>query len=193
MLTAHYLHRLPADYDLNTIRARARSRGPVWDHAADLYFKGFLVREAGKHGAIENSYSSLYLWRSSEAFANFLLTDRYRTVTNSFGRADIHTRVVLDACRGHARNTQYVFEENSSIPRDADLAQALSREVEANRALAAQAHVVVAVTAIDTVNWQFTRYLLAESEGSAPSPGAVIYEAAHLSQPLLNTLPDARR
>ncbi|VVE37840.1 hypothetical protein PAQ31011_04017 [Pandoraea aquatica] len=33
MLTAHYLHRLPADYDLNAIRARGKTRGALWDAA----------------------------------------------------------------------------------------------------------------------------------------------------------------
>lgn len=129
MLTAHYLHRLPADYDLNTVRTRAKGRGALWDAAPELYFKGFLLREAGKYGAIENSYSSLYLWRSDQAFADFLLTDRCRNVTNSFGRAQIDTRVVLDARRGSAQQTQLVFEETFDIARDVDLGQAFVREV----------------------------------------------------------------
>ena len=192
MLTAHYLHRLPSDYDLNAIRTRGKARGALWDDAPDLYFKGFLLREAGKHGAIENSYSSLYLWRSDQAFADFLLADRYRNVTNTFGRAQIETRLVLAAHKGRALQTAFVFEETVEIARDADLGAALTREVARNKAATAQPGVVAAVTALDTVGWRFSRYLLTEHEEAKPGDTAVAYEAVHLSQPLLSTLPDGQ-
>ena len=192
MLTAHYLHRLPADYDLNTIRTRAKGRGALWDAAAELYFKGFLLREAGQHGAIENSYSSLYLWRSDQAFVDFLLADRYHTVTNSFGRAQIHTRAALDARRGSAQDARFVFEETIDIGLDADLGAALAREVELNKATAERPGIVAAVTALDTVLWRFSRYVLAESAELKSSDTAITYEAVHVSKPLLHELPDAR-
>jgi len=192
MLTAHYLHRLPADYDLNAIRARGKTRGALWDDAPDLYFKGFLLREAGKYGATENSYSSLYLWRSDQAFADFLLADRYRNVTASFGRAAIETRVVLDARRGHAQQTQFVFEETVDITRDADLGQAFIREVARNAATAVRPGLVASVTALDTLNWRVSRYVLAESFDARPSDAAIAYEVVHLSSPLLHTLSEGR-
>lgn len=36
MLTAHYLHCLPADYDLDAVRARGQRRGALWDAAPEL-------------------------------------------------------------------------------------------------------------------------------------------------------------
>ncbi|WP_347557726.1 hypothetical protein [Robbsia sp. KACC 23696] len=42
MITAHYLHRLPADHDPDRIRHRAKASGPAWDATAELYFKGLL-------------------------------------------------------------------------------------------------------------------------------------------------------
>ncbi|MDR3396455.1 MAG: DUF4865 family protein [Pandoraea sp.] len=192
MLTAHYLHRLPADYDLNTIRTRGKTRGALWDAAPELYFKGFLLRETGKYGATENSYSSLYLWHSAQAFADFLLTDRYRNVTSSFGRAPIETRVVLDAHRGPGLQAQFVFEETFDIARDADLGQAFIREAERNRTEAARPGVVASVTALDTQGWRFSRYLLAESVEARPGDAAIAYEVVHLAKPLLHTLPDGR-
>ncbi|MCI3206262.1 MULTISPECIES: DUF4865 family protein [Pandoraea] len=192
MLTAHYLHRLPADYDLNAIRTRGKARGALWDAAPELYFKGFLLREAGKHGAIENSYSSLYLWRSDQAFADFLLADRYRNVTNSFGRAQIETRLVLDAHRGRAQQTQFVFEETSDIARDADLGQVFAAEVVQNKAAVTRPGVVAAVVSLDTLNWRVSRYLLAEHAQARPSDVAIAYEVVHLSQPLLHTLPEGQ-
>lgn len=190
MLTAHYLHRLPADYDLDAVRARAKQRGAVWDAAPELVFKAFLLREAGRHGAIDNSYSSLYLWTSAQAFAAFLLTDRYRTVTDSFGRAGIATRVVLDARRGRAQTARFAFEETTAIPRDADLGQAFARALARNREKAAGPGVVASVTALDTLDWRISHYLLAERPDARPAETAIAYEVVHLSQPLLHTLPN---
>lgn len=190
MLTAHYSHRLPIDHDLDAIRARARTRGALWDDAPDLFFKGFLLRTAGNHGAIENSYSSLYLWRSEQAFADFLLADRYSNVTRSFGRARIDTRVVLDACRGSASTANFVLEDTFDIARDADLGRAFNGEVQHNRAAARGQGVVAAVTALDTVNWRFSRFLLTESALHNRGDTAVIYEILYLASPLLHSLPE---
>jgi hypothetical protein len=68
-IIAHYAHRLPANYDIKLIRARAKERGVLWDAVPELYFKGFLLRESGQHGAVANSYSSLYLWRQDQPSA----------------------------------------------------------------------------------------------------------------------------
>ena len=100
MIIAHYAHRLPADYDIAIIRKRAKARGPHWDAMAGLHFKGFLLRERGRLGAIANEYSSFYLWQQDEAFRDALVAGRYKTVTDSFGRAAIETRVALDARKG---------------------------------------------------------------------------------------------
>jgi hypothetical protein len=83
MIIAHYAHRLPADYDVEIIRRRAHERGPLWDKVPELHFKGFLLRERGRFGAIASEYSSLYLWRRDEAFRDFLVTGRYKSVTDS--------------------------------------------------------------------------------------------------------------
>ena len=91
MIIAHYAHRLPADYDIDIIPNRARSRGHLFDAIPELYFKGFLLRERGRFGAIQNEYSSLYLWRRDEGVRDFLVGGRYKSVTDSFGRARIET------------------------------------------------------------------------------------------------------
>jgi hypothetical protein len=69
MITAHYAHHLPSDYDLPAIRERARQRGPLWVAVPELCFKAFLLRERGRFGAAARNYSSLYLWRQTRPFA----------------------------------------------------------------------------------------------------------------------------
>jgi Domain of unknown function (DUF4865) len=135
MIIAHYAHRLPADHDVGAIRKRAKVRGQLWDAVPQLYFKAFLLRERGHFGAIANEYSSLYLWREDEAFRNFLVDGRYRFVTDTFGRAAIETRVVLDASKGSGREARFAIKQEQDIPLDADLTAAFAAEIERNSQL----------------------------------------------------------
>lgn len=188
MLTAYYVHRLPADYDTGIIHRRARERGKLWDATPDLYFKGFLLREAGRHGATENNYASFYLWRHDQAFRDFLTQGHYRNVTNSFGRAGIQSQVVLDARKGGAAaQARFALLDEFDIPADADLDEALRRETARNRDEAARPGTVAAAVSLDTQRWRFTRIRLSEGEPDAPA-GGTLYQILHLAQPLLHTL-----
>jgi len=190
MTIAHYIHRLPADYDIGTIRSRAKERGALWNDVPELHFKGFLLRERANFGAIASSYSSLYLWRTDEAFRNFLVSGRYKVVTDSFGRADIQTRFSLDARRGRANNPRFIYKQELSIPVDADLTAAFAVEIARNREAAEQTVTVAAVVGVDPQNWTITRILVSEQEPTGEGD-AVAYEVLHLARPLLDSLPSA--
>ena len=187
MLTAYYVHRLPADYDIGIIRARAQKRGSLWDDMPDLYFKGFLLREAGRYGATENNYASLYLWRNDQAFRDFLMKGHYRNVTNSFGRAGIQARLALDARRGAAEAARFAYLDEVDIPADADLDATLAREIERNRDEAARPGTLAAAVSLDPLRWRLSRILLSENEPGARSAGTA-YQILHLARPLLHTL-----
>jgi hypothetical protein len=188
MIVAHYAHRLPAGHDMALIRNRAVQRGPLWDAVPELYFKGFLLREQGRHGAIANNYSSLYLWRQDQALCDFLVSGRYKFVTDAFGRAAIETRVALDARRGRGNEARFAYKEELDIAVDADLTAECAREIARNREIADRADTVVTALAIDPHNWRFTRILLSENAPSG-SEAATCYEVLYLAQPLLDTLP----
>lgn len=162
MLIAHYLHRLPADYDLDTIRRRAALRGPQWDTTPKLHFKAFLLREAGRFGAAASSYSSLYLWRGAAAFADFVASPSFKVVTGSFGRPRIETRFALDARKGSGRDAHFAIKEELEIPVDADLPA-----------------------------WKITHIKLTEREPKRPDDGGAVYPILYLAKPLLDTLDDA--
>ncbi|WP_249745999.1 DUF4865 family protein [Burkholderia sp. LAS2] len=181
------MHRLPADYDLDIIRQRVRERGRLWDDTPDLLFKGFLLREAGRHGAPENGYASFYLWRNEQAFARFVTDGRYRVVTDSFGRAPIDTQVALDARKGSASTGRFARLETIEIPADADLDAALAREIERNREAAARQGAVAAAVSLDPLRWRLTRALVTEHEPDDGGAGTV-YQVLHLARPLLDTL-----
>ena len=188
MIIAHYAHRLPGNYDINLMRSRARERGALWDSVPELYFKGFLLRERGHFGAIASSYSSLYLWRQDQAFRDFLVTGRYKTVTDSFGRAEIQTRFALDARKGRADEARFATKDEADIPLDADLTLAFAREIERNREVAERPGVVAAAVGVDAQNWKVTRILFSSDEPDAHD-GHEAYQVLHLARPLLATLP----
>ena len=188
MIIAHYSHRLPAHHDIGLIRERAKERGPLWDAVPELYFKGFLLRERGRYGAIAHNYSSLYLWRQDDAFRDFLVKGRYTVVTDAFGRAPIQTRFALDARRGHASDARFATQEELEIPLDADLSVALANEIERNREIAERPGTVAAVVGVDTRNWRLMRVLLSEDVPTGHEAGTS-YEILHLARPLLETLP----
>jgi hypothetical protein len=199
MLIVHYGHRLPADYDLALIRKRSRERGPVWDDRPDLHFKAFLLRESGRFGASANHFSSLYLWRQDTAFRDWLVRGGYKIVTDSFGRAEIDTRLTLDARRGPATEAQFLYRRDVAIPPDADLAAAFAAEIERNGVIAAQQDVVAAAVGLDARTWTFSRIVISEAEPVGGDHGGdqagddrgVGYRILHLARPLLDTLPRA--
>src|SRR6516225_3348500 len=133
MIIAHYAHRLPADYDIGIIRNRAKSRGHLFDAIPELYFKGFLLRERGRFGAIQNEYSSLYLWRRDEGFRDFLVDGRTKSVTDSFGRPQIETRFVLDALQGSGEAARFLYKEERTTAHDSDLTSVFAEEIARNR------------------------------------------------------------
>jgi Domain of unknown function (DUF4865) len=192
MIIAHYAHRLPADYDVDIIRNRARARGHLFDDIPELYFKGFLLRERGRFGAIANEYSSLYLWRKDEGFRNFLVDGRTKSVTDSFGRPQIETRFVLDAHKGSGEAARFLYRQEQDILPDTDLTSAFAVEIERNREVAREAGVVAAAVGVDAQNWKFTRILLSEKEPNGREQGTA-YQVLYLAKPLLAELPKLAR
>jgi hypothetical protein len=188
MIIVHYAHRLPADHDLGALRRWLKERGAVWDAVPELYFKAFLLREASRFGAIANNFSSLYLWPHDKAFRDWLVRGGYKIVTDPFGRAEIETFFALDAFRGKAGEARFLYRDDIAIAFDADLTDAFAREIERAREDATQPDVVAAIVGLDPRNWKFVRVLLSEAEPDASARG-VAYQVAHLSRPLLGTLP----
>lgn len=188
MLLAHYVHHLPADYDMTRLHARARQRGPLWDDAPELFFKAFLLRERGEFGATANAYSSLYLWKQDAAFRDFLVNGRYHVVTESFGRAPIHTQMALDARRGPAQMARFAYIETEDIVPDVGLTDVFHHAIERNHEAAAQAGTVAAIVGVDTAAWRLTHVRLSQTLPTDDEI-ATCHQLLHLAQPLLETLP----
>jgi len=192
MILVHYSHRMPADYDLGALRRWLKERGAVWDAVPELYFKAFLLREAGCFGAIANNFSSFYLWEQDKPFRDWLVRGGYKIVTDVIGRAEIETFFALDAFRGEAGEARFLYRDDIAISPDADLTDAFAREIGLARERATHPDVISAIAGLDPRNWKFVRVLLSEAEPDARDRG-VAYQIAHLSRPLLATLPQGGR
>lgn len=190
MIIAHYAHRLPANYDIGIIRDRAKARGSLWDAVPELYFKGFLLRERGRYGAIANNYSSLYLWRADDALRDLVASKRFDSVTDSFGRPQIETRLVLDARKGRTEAARFAYMDEVDTPLDADLTATFADEIERNRERAKAPGTLAAAVGVDLRNWKLTRLQLSERAADA-AEGRTAYEILYLAKPLLATLPAA--
>ncbi|MGI3786706.1 MAG: DUF4865 family protein, partial [Janthinobacterium lividum] len=93
-LMAQYPISLPADYDMNIIRERVRSRGAALDDREGLRMKAYCVREVGVDDSIVNEYAPFYLWSDTRAAADFLWHRRgFHGIVADFGRPCVHTWV----------------------------------------------------------------------------------------------------
>lgn len=158
MLALTYMHRLPADYEMARIRARAAAVGSQWDGAPGLFFKAILLRERGEEHP-GNAYASFYLWQDAEAMTRFLTGERFAFVERSFGRPRVFVWPVLGA-RTSPHATPYarvVYDDASSTTQLGDDADAT-------------------VTALDPTTWRQTKLLLDETASESS------FELAYLAR-----------
>jgi len=182
MFLMQYTHRLPADYDMGRIRERAAKRGPDWDAFPGLIFKGFLIRERGKHGAASNAYSSLYLWNDAEAAAKMITGERFQAVIDAFGRPNVESFLVLAASFGPARSARFVQRSDEFAAADLDLAALKESELRNAQRRVQDEAAFAAITALDVTGWRLARFVLSAAQPSFTHEPAVSYEMGYLAQ-----------
>lgn len=187
MLIKQYRHRLPADYDMTKIHARALKGGPAFDHRDGLVFKSFSIEEKAKHGAVENAYSSLYLWFESNPVMDFIWYEGFQNVLDTFGRPQVDMWLTIDAQAGAANSATMLYQENVAVPHGMPLKDLKALELERNRSIANDPNVVATVIGIDPKSWQISRFLLTETAIDLDDHHQA-YQVAYLAQPGLHQL-----
>ncbi|MFE0017122.1 DUF4865 family protein [Mesorhizobium sp. NPDC059054] len=182
MLMMQYIHRLPADYEMDKLARRAASLGPDWDDTLGLGFKTFIAQRRGENGAINNAYSSLYLWLEDEAASDFITGERFQKVIDGFGRPAIETWLPLDIHLGSATGARAVYREDVLIDPVTDFSALKRSESERNTSIVSQAGTYAAVTAIDLANWRLSRFRLSAEAASTPERGSA-YDILYLANP----------
>ncbi|CAM5767763.1 hypothetical protein LMIY3S_02272 [Labrys miyagiensis] len=189
MYAMHYAITLPADYDMDNIRERIATKGPLLDDLPGLGMKAYLVREKGVVGSAVNQYATFYLWASAQGMGGFLWGGRgFGGIVSSFGRPPVRHwagaachlgRQALSA----ARNATI---KEVDIEPDADPAAAVSSALASTVQRAGQPEVCLAAVAVDPQSWKIVTFTLWAGEPSAENEAR--YEVGHISMPELDAI-----
>ncbi|SEF10145.1 protein of unknown function [Streptomyces sp. 2112.3] len=186
MHAMQYAITLPADYDMQIIRHRVKSRGHLLDDFAGLGLKAYGVRERGVDGSPVNQYAPFYLWADPEAMNRFLLGDGFRGVVRDFGRPVVQHWQALYHRPGPAAGAppRAYTRRTETLTEDADTAAVITRAVAGHEELATTDGVHTTALALDPRHWELVHFTL-WAQASHASPGSVgdRYEVLHLSAP----------
>lgn len=187
MFAKQYSHRLPANYDMELIRRRARELGPRWDGTPGMLFKAFIARERGVFAATDNLYASVYLWADPQGAAHFLMDERFQVVIDSFGRPQVEAWLPLEFSFGPAREAKALYREEWAIEPQTDRIGLLAAERERSQAILSREDTLASFLALDAANWRLLRITLS-SAAPDRSRGGQVYEVLYLAQSDLESL-----
>lgn len=195
MYAMQYDVTLPADYDMDIIRARVAARGRLLDDRAGLGLKAYAIRERGVDGSPVNQYAPFYLWQDPGRMSEFLVGGGgFQGIVDDFGRPVVRhwTGVgfhpgpaVTDPPRAASRLL-------TTLAPGADLAATVAGALDELRALAGTEGVHCAALAVDPHHWQLARFVLWHEAVPAAHEATERYRVLHLSAPRLAHLPAGR-
>src|SRR5579884_796983 len=161
MLAMQYVITLPTDYDMNIIRKRVETKGPALDAFPHLGFKAYLISEKGKNGSHENSYAPFYVWQEPEGMHNFLCSEMFQGLVQSFGWPTVRTWSVFDAAIGK-RDVQpaWATREVVRIEPYTDLQELRRRELALQQEAIQAEHIHSRAVAFDPYTWTLVRFTL---------------------------------
>ncbi|KUL38154.1 hypothetical protein ADL22_18740 [Streptomyces sp. NRRL F-4489] len=184
MHAMQYTITLPADYDMEIIRHRVRTKGHLLDGYEGLGLKAYGIRERGTDGSPVNQYAPFYLWADEDAMDRFLTGDGFRGLVRDFGRPAVANWRVLHHRSGPAadRPPRAFTRRTVAVPADADLASALADARAAHDELAATEGVHATALGLDPRRWELLHFTLWGGADEVP-PGEGAFQILHLSTP----------
>lgn len=195
-----YAITLPADYDMQIIRHRVKSKGHLLDDFEGLGLKAYGIRERGVDGSPVNQYAPFYLWADQEAMNGFLLGDGFRGVVRDFGRPTVASWQGLFHRAGPAAGALpgAFTRRTETLPEGADVATAVARAVAEHEELATADAVHTTALGLDPRHWELVHFTL-WADGTAPTDSATKaaagdrYRVLHLSAPGTDRLGSGRQ
>ncbi|MEU1414295.1 DUF4865 family protein [Streptomyces sp. NPDC005731] len=184
---------LPADYDMDVIRARVARIGHLLDDWAGLGSKAYLMRERGVHGSPVNQYAPFYLWNTVEGMNSFLFGGAFQGLVDDFGRPKVRQWTGVAFEEGAAAGSPAVtaVRRGEQVPAGAQLSGLLQEAARESGRLAAQDGVVLAAAAVDTHRWEVVHFSLWDHD--APKEPGDVFQVLHLSAPGRHALPRGRQ
>ncbi|MEV6075883.1 DUF4865 family protein [Streptomyces sp. NPDC052069] len=173
---------LPADYDMEIIRERVATKGPLLDAFPGLGLKAYLIRERGK-GSPVNQYAPCYLWAAPEGMNSFLWGPGFQGIVDDFGRPEVQHWTGLSYGEGPSSGAlpRTAVRRRERIPPAVRPAEAVEAALEESVRLAAAPGAVAAALAVDPRHWELVHFTLWEQ--ASPEAVGDHYEVLHLSAP----------
>ncbi|OKH98139.1 hypothetical protein A6A06_28395 [Streptomyces sp. CB02923] len=189
MHALQYAATLPADYDMEIIRDRVRTRGHLLDAHEGLGIKAYGIRERGVDGSPVNQYAPFYLWADALAMNRFLLGDGFRGVIRDFGRPEVRHWMGVHHERGPSAGAVpgSFVRRTQALAEGTDPATAVEEAMTGQRRLARTDGVHTTALALDPRHWELVHFTL--WEGTAPATEGDRFRVLHLSAPGAKLLP----
>ncbi|WP_405836615.1 DUF4865 family protein [Streptomyces platensis] len=193
MHAMQYAITLPADYDMQIIWDRVRTRGHLLDDFAGLGLKAYGIRERGVDDAPVNQYAPFYLWADPEAMNRFLLGDGFRGVVRDFGRPAVqHWQGLFHRPGPAAGALPRAFTRRTvTLAEDADPATVIAQAIAGHEELATTEGVHTTALALDPRRWELVHFTLWAD--NAPRSAGDRYQVLHLSAPGTGLLGEGRQ
>jgi hypothetical protein len=174
---------LPADYDMDVIRARATGRGPLLDAFPGLGLKAYLVRERGVDGSPVNQYAPFYLWHGPAGMGGFLWGPGFQGLVDDFGRPEVQHWTALAYEEGTAAGATaaVAVRRRVPVPDGVRLAGAVEEAVRETARLAALDGAVCAAAVVDPRHWELVHFSLWEHD--PPGTEGDVFRVPYMNTP----------
>ncbi|MFF2813486.1 DUF4865 family protein [Streptomyces sp. NPDC058000] len=184
MYAMQYRFTLPADYDMEIIRHRVRTKGHLLDDFAGLGLKAYGIRERGTDGSPVNQYAPFYLWADQEGMNRFLTGEGFRGVVRDFGRPAVHNWPGLYHRPGPAadRVPGSFTQRTQPLPEGSDVPTAIEDALAGHEKLATTDGVHTTALGLDPRRWELVHFTL-WADTAPESAGGERFRVLHLSAP----------
>ncbi|AHZ98025.1 MULTISPECIES: DUF4865 family protein [Staphylococcus] len=177
MHAMQYHVKLPSDYNMEIIRDRVRLNGYKTDGFKNLIIKAYLISQTTSN-CITNTYSPLYLWRSSEGMTEFIFNGFYDNVISSFGWQNINIGVIYSMnITDSVKHSLYALEEYIDIFPTLSL-----KEIEIKKLFRIFDNAVAEIIIYNPDKWKFVKYSFIENLPKSLNPNIKIYDVLYISQ-----------
>jgi hypothetical protein len=182
---------LPADYDMDVVRARVARVGHLLDDWGGLGFKAYLMRERGIYGSPVNQYAPFYLWHTAEGMNAFLWGGAFQGLVDDFGRPSVRQWTGLGCAQGDGSGAAFAVRRRQPVPDGVELTAVMEDAVAEAERLAAEDGAVLAAAAVDPHHWELVHFSLWEHD--SPEADGDLFQVLHLSAPGRDRLPRGRQ
>ncbi|WP_200302115.1 DUF4865 family protein [Streptomyces adelaidensis] len=184
---------LPADYDMDVIRARATGKGPLLDDFPGLGLKAYLMRERGVGGSPVNQYAPFYLWNTPAGMNSFLWGPGFQGLSDDFGRPRVRHWTGLAHEEGGSAGAvpRIAVRRRWSVPEGVRLADVAAEAVDEAGRLASLDGAVCAAAVLDPDRWELVHFSLWDHD--VPKAEGEVFQVLYMNTPERERLPRGRQ